>query len=480
MKGMPLLRILLSLAFIALVMWLFPALWGALFVALLVLITVQVILVRRHLASIGNERQAERNLRNLVARFSVAGGGASGGVASGGVAAKPPEGEAEPASPIGAEVFGKFRAHLEAAEQESETAGPPQKEPPPPEPAPRAAGFAAPPPEKEPPEPKAAAKPETATEPKPRSAPSEGDGVTVRLSSAAKRKGRTRKAGPAVQEPGQEEDLFADLRPKPLPAEEAQPDPKAKPPARSRAAQKGASTASPVEDAIGAALHDETPSQPAPDQGGLLLKLAEEALDRGDRAGAQAGIEQMLGLGAEASPDVPWHIKLLQAKMALLDRDFPLAQAGFEAVLHLNPALREADYPPLIDRLIRPLTGAEAEGQRAALLMKVVAHYRQAGDRAAVDRLYGLIEAAQELAKDEAKLIQYLKNHLEIRKVLEDVDGQLELIDRIGNRYYKLGDTQTARQYYEDGLKLRAEQAPAGDTAKTASDSSDTPETPPV
>ncbi|MCH7477952.1 MAG: hypothetical protein IIA14_07615, partial [SAR324 cluster bacterium] len=112
MKGMPLLRILLSLAFIALVMWLFPALWGALLVALLLLITVQVILVRRHLAPMGDERRAERELRELVARFSAAGGGA----------AKPAEGEAGPASPIGAEVFGKFRAHLEAAEQESESA----------------------------------------------------------------------------------------------------------------------------------------------------------------------------------------------------------------------------------------------------------------------------------------------------------------------------------------------------------------------
>ena len=73
MKGMPLLRILLSLAFIALVMWLFPALWGALLVALLVLITVQVILVRRHLAPIGDGRRAERNLRELVARRETGG-----------------------------------------------------------------------------------------------------------------------------------------------------------------------------------------------------------------------------------------------------------------------------------------------------------------------------------------------------------------------------------------------------------------------
>ena len=66
-------------------------------------------------------------------------------------------------------------------------------------------------------------------------------------------------------------------------------------------------------------------------------------------------------------------------------------------------------------------------------------------------------EEAQEQQGDERRLLQYLKNHLEIRKVLGDVPGQLDLIDRLGNRCYRLGLTEEAKDYYEMGLRLRAQ-----------------------
>ena len=96
-----------------------------------------------------------------------------------------------------------------------------------------------------------------------------------------------------------------------------------------------------------------------------------------------------------------------------------------------------------------------------ALLVKALSAFRQAGDREAMDRLYGRIEAAQEAAGDERKLIQYYKNHLAIKEVLGDAEGRLELIDKIGKRYFKLGDTAPAKEYYEMGVKLRAELDPA-------------------
>ena len=74
-----------------------------------------------------------------------------------------------------------------------------------------------------------------------------------------------------------------------------------------------------------------------------------------------------------------------------------------------------------------------------------------------MDRCYGWIEEAQEQVGDERRLLQYLKNHLEIRKVLGDVPGQLELIDQLGNRCYRLGLTEEAKLYYEMGLRVRAE-----------------------
>ncbi len=104
-----------------------------------------------------------------------------------------------------------------------------------------------------------------------------------------------------------------------------------------------------------------------------------------------------------------------------------------------------------------------------SMLLKLLAVYRQANDRPAMDRIYALIEDAQEQTGDEQKLIQYYKNHLEIRTVLDDVEGQLALIDRIGNRYFKLGDTEAARQFYEQGLKLRESQDAGSEETGTPS-----------
>ena len=103
------------------------------------------------------------------------------------------------------------------------------------------------------------------------------------------------------------------------------------------------------------------------------------------------------------------------------------------------------------------------------MLLKLLAVFRQVSDRTAMDRIYVMIESAQEQSGDEKKLIQYYKNHLEIKAVLEDVEGQLDLIDQIGNRYYKLGDTEAARNFYEQGLKLREAQEAASEEAGTAS-----------
>jgi hypothetical protein len=94
-----------------------------------------------------------------------------------------------------------------------------------------------------------------------------------------------------------------------------------------------------------------------------------------------------------------------------------------------------------------------------------------------MDAVYRLLVEAQERVGDERKLVQFLKNHLEIKKVMGEAAGQLELIDQIGNRLFKLGETAEAREYYELGLKIRAdvqqaEQAPAatksGTTPQTA------------
>ncbi len=190
----------------------------------------------------------------------------------------------------------------------------------------------------------------------------------------------------------------------------------------------------------------------------MLLKLVEDALDNEDRAGAAAGLEQALRVHADSAEPVPWRVRLAQARLSVLDGNHQGALQDFEELLKWHPPLEESQYLSQIDQLASPVAGGPGAILRVSMLLKLLAVYRQANDRPAMDRIYALIEDAQEQTGDEQKLIQYYKNHLEIRTVLDDVEGQLALIDRIGNRYFKLGDTEAARQFYEQGLKLRESQ----------------------
>ena len=121
----------------------------------------------------------------------------------------------------------------------------------------------------------------------------------------------------------------------------------------------------------------------------------------------------------------------------------------FESMLKAGYMPEEAVVPALVERLLGALEGETRYGTEVSMLMRLLAQFRQVGNRPAMDRLYEQIEAAQEKVGDEHKLLQYLKNHMEIRKVLGDREGQLELIDQIGNRCYKLGLTADAQHYYE-------------------------------
>ena len=296
----------------------------------------------------------------------------------------------------------------------------------------------------------------------------------VVLSPAARGKAGAAQAAtdePAASGQGEaeasEEDLFADLRPE-LPQGKKGRAAKGRKSARKKPAPP---VAAEVKDGSppAPAANDDAQQAPAgreqqPAEAGeasVLLKLAEDALNKGDRAGARAGLEQVLGLHADSRDGVPWRVKLMQSRLAVLEGDLQGALDGYDELLEARPGLEEGDYLGQIEELTASGEGTEGASLRVSLLLKLLARFRDANDRGAMDRIYGLIEDAQERAGDEQKLIQYYKNHLEIKSVLDDVDGQLALIDLIGNRYYKLGDTEAARQFYEQGLKLREERAAA-------------------
>ena len=82
--------------------------------------------------------------------------------------------------------------------------------------------------------------------------------------------------------------------------------------------------------------------------------------------------------------------------------------------------------------------------------------YREKSDRQAMDYLYDRMEQVLQAMKQEDKLLNALKGHLEVKILLEDVYGESSLLDRIGTLCHQRGDMEASRRYYEENLRLKA------------------------
>jgi tetratricopeptide (TPR) repeat protein len=266
-------------------------------------------------------------------------------------------------------------------------------------------------------------------------------------------------AGTAKPETAAEElevDLFDDLRPNrqgTLPAKDAPPVP-------------------PPPDVVGDAMRTE-PEATASGESASLLKLAEDAFRRGESDAARAALDQHLALvGAERATS---QAHRLHVRISVLMGQPQIALDAFDAMLKAGYALKEDGVTGLVDEMLDGVSPDLGDSLRVSLLLKVLGVFRQAGNRPEMDQVYRVLIQAQERVGDETKLVQFLKNHLDIMKSMGEVSGQLEVIDEIGNRLFKLGQTAEAREYYELGLKLRAEAQ--AETPATAPKSSTTPQT---
>ncbi len=455
MKKHLIVGVLVTAAVVGGMLLLFPPVWVGLLMALVALVTAQVILLRRHITVVPQSSLSSK-ASAAVGRAAAAISAPATRSAPAGPAAAPGESVAEPPASTSADqpggaasqpapesggavegnVYSRFREHLEAMEQIAATgkAAPGDDE-----------GQAA-----------------------------EGTGgmpeERVEISAAARAKAPAQsppKTGAKPQQPEapqpdeEEEDLFADLRPSL--ATGAEPAGKGQEGGDPSPADNDAPPAPlPPPDEVQAALEQAGSPENIREEGAALLRMAQEAHNEGNLAALQAGLEQY-GALLEETPDlVAWEAERLRLRLAVLqDRPGDVTGAFQEMLDHgyepAEPSL-ESEIDSLLEGLPSP---GEAPSLRVALLVKALSAFRQAGDREAMDRLYGRIEAAQEAAGDERKLIQYYKNHLAIKEVLGDAEGRLELIDKIGKRYFKLGDTAPAKEYYEMGVKLRAELDPA-------------------
>lgn len=80
---------------------------------------------------------------------------------------------------------------------------------------------------------------------------------------------------------------------------------------------------------------------------------------------------------------------------------------------------------------------------------------RQVQDYPAMDGLYQDIAAAYLELQDDNRLIETYQNHLAIKNKLQDYEGELDILDKLGKLYFDHGDQQGSKFCYQKSLEVR-------------------------
>lgn len=128
---------------------------------------------------------------------------------------------------------------------------------------------------------------------------------------------------------------------------------------------------------------------------------------------------------------------------------------------HLQPLLRDQafakdpDYPLILEEMSQGLEKKQEYSFALLSLQSLLNHHRQQLNRIEMDQVYLRIEKALEVLGEGGRLIKVYENHLEIKRILKDRLGEIELLDAIGTQFYKMGNKEKSREYYEESLQLK-------------------------
>ncbi|MBF0237098.1 MAG: hypothetical protein HQM12_05270 [SAR324 cluster bacterium] len=209
------------------------------------------------------------------------------------------------------------------------------------------------------------------------------------------------------------------------------------------------------DDGLGSALQAPLSQEEKKRDAEALLKMAETFCQSGNWGEAVASLETSFHAFNELKLTPPWESMLLYTKACLKQGDITKASTAIQQLRTNGLSDKHAEYTSILESLS---AGLEEQGQYETalpLLNDLLNNYRQQLNRLEMDNVYERIERAQEVAGDDEKLIRTYKNHLEIKRILKDRYGESKLLDLIGNRYYKMGEKELSRQYYEDNMRLK-------------------------
>ena len=199
-----------------------------------------------------------------------------------------------------------------------------------------------------------------------------------------------------------------------------------------------------------------------------LLKLATTACESGRIEEAKAGLKTYFKLLNELghSPsknvlhlseklEIPFEPSSDQAEVTVTDGLSDGAEMNSE--IATQKEIEKTDYSAVMDGIVKTLEKKEAYDEALPLLKDLLKFNRERVNISAMDQLFERIEKAHASMKNNKELLETYKEHLAIKQQLDDMEGELRLLDVISNHYADYGDQNAAERYRAESQRVRAE-----------------------
>ena len=222
------------------------------------------------------------------------------------------------------------------------------------------------------------------------------------------------------------------------------------------------------EEGLELSLRKSTPHEEKSDEAEGLLKLATTACEAGRMEEAKAGLKSYFKLLHELGQSPSQHVLQLAEKLEI-PFDSASGQASSTVTEELSDGAdiksekdiqkepEKTDYSAVMDGIVKTLEKKEAYDEALPLLKDLLKFNRERVNVSAMDPLFERIEQAHASMNNNKELVETYKEHLAIKQQLDDMEGELRLLDLISTHYADSGDQKAADRYLAESQRVRAE-----------------------
>ena len=222
------------------------------------------------------------------------------------------------------------------------------------------------------------------------------------------------------------------------------------------------------EEGLELSLRQSTPHGEKSDEAEGLLKLATTACEVGRMEEAKAGLKSYFKLLNELGQSPSKNVLQLAEKLEI-SFDSASDQASSTVSEEISEATdmnsekdiqkepEKTDYSAVMDGIVKTLEKKEAYDEALPLLKDLLKFNRERVNISAMDPLFERIEQAHASMNNNKELVATYKEHLAIKQQLDDMEGELRLLDLISNHYADSGDQNAAERYRAESQRVRTE-----------------------